>query len=394
MKIPKTANAVGYIDDDLIANATENGAQTKRISWPKWGSVAACFAVLVIAGAAILPSLLGRNVTPSGNTERYKEFSIQAESGIIWPWEYRTVYEKYTNVEINGIEYLGKCRAVSEPLVGEDIGTYTVIGYDGVNADKKYTDEFEAYKLKDISQSRLVAVKMENSYYIFINNEYAPPSTLGELMNDVNLPNTVELNRFSENGDNPDSNYFVLTNDDYVWEVLAECKNAPFVEEQMWTATGRNYLSFTITSEALGVYKVALYITEDGYLWTNAFDYQYLFNIGKEAAGKIISYAKGNSAEAKYEPYKNSVIGTISQITDEYILVDDSVLCNNPADGITYKVMLNDLRISRYVNYGVVKVGDTVQISYEEEIDETNTVKNAISASKVTIFDGDALIPE
>ena len=372
----KTANAVGYIDDDLIANATENGTQTRRISWLKWGSLAACFAVLVIAGAAVLPSLLGRNVTPSGNTERYKDFSIQAESGIIWPWEYRTVCEKYTNVEIDGIEYLGKCRAVSEPLVGESIGTYTVIGYDGVNADKKYSAEFEAYKLKDISQSRFVAVKME------------------ELMNDVNLPNTVELNRFSENGDSPDSSHFALTNDDYVWEVLSECRNAPFVEEQMWTATGRNYLSFTITSEALGVYKVALYITEDGYLWTNAFDYQYLFNIGKEAAGKIISYAKENSAKAKFGPYRNCVIGTITQITDEYILVDDSVLCNNPADGITYKVMLNDLRISRYVNYGVVKVGDTVQISYEGEIDETNTVTNATSASKATISNGDALIPE
>ena len=185
-----------------------------------------------------------------------------------------------------------------------------------------------------------------------------------------------------------------MTNDDYVWEVLSECRNAPFVEEHMWTTTGRNYLSFTITSEALGVYKVALYITEDGYLWTNAFNYQYLFNIGKEAAGKIISYAKENSAEAKYEPYRNCVIGTIAQITDEYILVDDSVLCNNPADGITYKVMLNDLRISRYVNYGVVKVGDTVQISYEGEIDETNTVTTATSASKATISNRDALIPE
>lgn len=394
MRIPKTANAVGYIDDDLIANATENEAQTKRISWLKWGSLAACFAVLVIAGAAVLPSLLGRNVTPSGNNKRYKEYNIQAESEIIWPWEYRTVYEKYTNVEINGIEYLGRCRAVSEPLVGKSLGTYTVIGYDGVNADKKYSAEFEAYKLKDISQSRFVAVKMEDSYYVFMSDKYAPPSTLGEFMNDVNLQNTVELNRFSENGDSPDSSHFTLTNDDYVWEVLSECRNAPFVEEQMWTVTGKNYLSFTITSEALGVYKVALYITEDGYLWTNAFDYQYLFNIGKEAAGKIISYAKGNSVEAKYEPYKNFVIGTIAQITDEYIFVDDSVLCNNPADGITYKVMLNDLRISRYVNYGVVKVGDTVQISYEGEIDETNTVTNATSASKVIIFDGDALIPE
>ena len=42
------------------------------------------------------------------------------------------------------------------------------------------------------------------------------------------------------------------------------------------------------------------------------------------------------------------------------------------------------------------KVGDTVQISYEGEIDETNvnTITSAISASKATISNGDVLIPE
>lgn len=120
------------------------------------------------------------------------------------------------------------------------------------------------------------------------------------------------------------------------------------------------------------------------------------FNIGEEAAGKIIKYAKEKSIETEYEAYRNSVAGTIVEITEEYILVDDSILCKNPADGITYKVLLNDLRISRYVDYGIVKVGDTVQISYEGEIDETNdnTITSAISASKATISNGDVLIPE
>ena len=44
----------------------------------------------------------------------------------------------------------------------------------------------------------------------------------------------------------------------------------------------------------------------------------------------------------------------------------------------------------------IVKVGDTVQISYEGEIDDTsgNTLAGAISAFKATISDGDVLIPE
>lgn len=395
MKKPRIANAIGHIDDDLVAGAAE--CKKNRNHWLKWGSIAACFAVLLIAGTAILPSLFGGNVTPNGTDGRYKDYNIHAsKSAIVWPWEYKTVYEKYASVEIDGIEYYGKGRAVSEALVSESIGNYTFVGYDEINDGKKYTAEFEVYKLQNIAQSQFVAVKMEDSYYVFKSSEYSPPSTLGELMETVNLSKVVELSRFSEKEDNPNSNHFVLNNDDYIWEVLTDCKSAVFVEDESWMVGDRDYLSFTITSDSLGAYKAALYVTEDGYLWTNAFDWQYLFNIGEEAAGKIIKYAKEKSIETEYEAYRNSVAGTIVEITEEYILVDDSILCKNPADGITYKVLLNDLRISRYVDYGIVKVGDTVQISYEGEIDETNdnTITSAISASKATISNGDVLIPE
>ena len=303
MKTPRIANAIGQIDDDLVAGAAKCKTKNKK-HWLKWGSLAACFAVLVIAGAAILPSLFRENVTPEGTDGRYKDFSIRAsESAIVWPWEYQTVYEKYRNVKIDGIEYHGNGRAVSETWIGESIGNYTVVGYDEVNNGKKYSAEFEAYALKDIAQSQFIAVKMEDSYYVFQNDEYAPPNTLGELMDAVNLSEVVELQRFSEGDNTPDSKRFALSSDDYVWEVLSECRNAPFVEDQTWTAGDRSYLSFTITSEALGVYKVALYVTEDGYLWTNAFNYQYLFNIGEDAASKIIKYAKENSTEAEARPF-------------------------------------------------------------------------------------------
>lgn len=338
-------------------------------------------------------------IKPGKTGDRYKDLNIFAdEYAIVWSWECLTIYEKYTNLEIDGVEYFGKGRAVSAALVGESIGNYTVVGYDRTNDNKKYTAEFEVYKLQDIAQNQFVAVKMDGSYYVFKSKVYAPPSTLGELMETVNLPRVVELNRFSVNGDNSNRNYFILNSDDYIWEVLSNCKSAVFVEDQNWTKTigDRDYLSFSITSDALGVYKVVMYVTEDGYLWTNAFGRQYLFNIGEDAAGKIIKYAKENSTEADFEPYENSVTGKIVEITEEYILLDDSILCKDPADAITYKILLNDLRISRYVERKIVKVGDTVQITYEGEIDEANgnTINSAISVSKAFISSGVVLIPE
>ena len=181
-------------------------------------------------------------------------------------------------------------------------------------------------------------------------------------------------------------------NDTYVgaWNAIPPTRPSNFMSFVCKIA--RN--SFTITSETLGVYKVAMYVTVDGYLWTNAFNYQYLFNIGEDAASKIIKYAKENSTEAEYEPYQNTIVGKITEITDEYILLDDSILCANPDDGITYKILLNDLRISRYAESGAIRVGENVQITYEGEIDESNTIDSAISASDVVISGGDVLIPE
>lgn len=393
MKTPRMANSVGHIDEDFVSVAAEC-KKKKKNQWMKWGSLAASLAVLVIASASILPSLLGGN-THGDSNDRYKDFYIQAiESDIIWPWEYQTVVEKYTELNIDGVQYNNKGCEVSATHVGDSIGSYTVAGYDEINNGKKYTEEFGVYKLNDVAQSQFVAVKMDGKYYIFKKDEYSPPSTMGELLELVNLSKVIELDRFSEGGDGPDDKHYALNNDDYIWTVLDDCESASFVEDDKWNVHDREYLSFTITSEVLGVYRVAMYVTEDGYLWTNAFNYQYLFNIGEDAAGKIIQYAKENSTEAEYEPYRNTVAGVITEVTDEYVLLDDSVLCNNPEDGSVYKVLLNDLSISRYVDHGIVEVGDTVQVTFESELGSENTIEEAITISKAMISGGDVLIPE
>ena len=395
MKKPRFSNAIGNLDDDLIEAAAECKRKKKPNLWLKWGAVAACFVVLVVAGAMILPSLLGGD---SGTPGKYKDIIQAGESAIIWPWEYQTVYEQYTDLKLDGVEYRSKGREVSAKLVGELIGTHTVVGYEGTDNGRKHTEEFEVYELKYADKSQFVAVKMDGKYYTFKKDEYAPPRNLGELFELVELSQVIELSRFSENGDGVDKRYFAINNDDYIWDVLAGCRDAAFIDPDAngdrWSVHDREYLSFTVTSETLGVYRVAMYITKDGYLWTNAFNYAYIFDIGEDAAGKIIEYAMKNSTEAEYEPYQNTVTGKVVEITAEYILLDDTVICNDPADGTIYKILLNDLRITRYVDAEIVEVGDTVQITFEGEIDVANTIDSAVSAAQVTISGGDVLIPE
>ena len=57
MKKPRMANSVGHIDDDLITAAAESKKKIKP-NWMKLGSLAACFAMLIVAGTMILFFLL------------------------------------------------------------------------------------------------------------------------------------------------------------------------------------------------------------------------------------------------------------------------------------------------------------------------------------------------
>ncbi|MCR5295056.1 MAG: hypothetical protein K6E30_07805 [Lachnospiraceae bacterium] len=392
MKIPKIVNAVSFIDDDLITEADGERTINKKSPLRRWLPAAAAVAVLALAAAVLLPRI-GRDNKAEG---RYGDAVVSVPgTAILWPWEDLTVPERYTELVADGVSYRSTGHEVSEELVGDIIGTYEVSGCD-LFSDERHSESFEVYELLHADRSVCAAVRMEGTYYVFRGSEYDPPGTLGELLNLVDLKEVLPLERFSEDGDGPDAEHFILKDDGPVWEILANCREAAFVGEDLWTTEGREYLSFSLTSETLGIYKKAMYVTKDGYLWTNAFDWAYIFKIGEEAAGEIMAYAKENADPAVYEPYFNTVAGTVTEINDSYILLDDSVLCRDPADGIVYRIPLDDPRIFRYVKNNVVKVGDTIRVSYNGEIDEENayTISGVTAIDEAFISGGNTYVPE
>lgn len=397
----KLTDAITELDSDILERyvrmktSLAEKKKPKQRAWMKWTSLAACFAILLIACVTILPSLMGDDVTPGVTDGRYKDNNIQVgELGVIFPWEYMTTAEKYVYLDVSGKKFSARQREISESYIGNKIGSFKATGFDNTVDEGIYTETVEVYEIKGISSEELVAAKIEGKYCVFISDEYNPPATFGLVMETYNLSEYIELNRFSFKGDNVEENYHLINDDEYVWNVLKGCTDAPYYADEMaWNASKGNYISFTVTSEALGVYKRALYVTENGYVWTNVFDGAFIYDIGTEAAASIINYAKENSTETTYEPFHNAIYGEVVEISDDYILVDDSILCKDSADGITFKVLLNDLRISRYIDCDIIKVGETVQISFEGEIKD-NTVDSAIAAAKIIISGEQVLIPE
>ncbi len=80
MKVPRLANAIGCIDDDLIAEALSDTSQRKKISYAKWALLAACICLLLCSITAVAVSDLGTRVTEFF-TDRSEPGSDYSESG-------------------------------------------------------------------------------------------------------------------------------------------------------------------------------------------------------------------------------------------------------------------------------------------------------------------------
>lgn len=403
MKIPKMAKSMEYIDNDLVSEAASYKRSNIILFINKWGAIAACFAIMLVASVFIYPYIGGDIIgsstdsPSSSSTDRYKDFMEPTlDYTIGWWWDSLVVYEKYRNITVGDIEYGSSEREISYEYVGEKIGVFTASGYNYTGSGKP-TMDFEVYKIKDVSDKKMVAVKMEESYYIFKSKPFDQPLTLGALLEDFDFDSSVKLSSLALT-ENEKRSYGVIENDAYIWEIIRSCKDATLKGTQDWSKDGKDYVDFTVSSEKLGLYKSVLTVTKDGYLFTNGtnFGRYALYFIGEDTANKIIDYVRSNLKDGKYEPNIPSVPGVITEITDEYIIIDDSAFCNDHENGIQYKILLNDKRISRYIENDFVRVNDLVEVTFEGEIDIEGgyVIDSAYHIKSVIITDGEVMVPE
>ena len=112
---------LGGLDPDLIAKAAPDVARkSKHKTFVKWGSIAACFMVMVMAAALIIPMFNGSDPISIGGIDRDYKGSISGSEGDIeFPWEYKLTYEKFYTVKYNGNDYRTRTRGINESLLGE-----------------------------------------------------------------------------------------------------------------------------------------------------------------------------------------------------------------------------------------------------------------------------------
>lgn len=387
----KIVNAIGNIDDKLI-EAAEKSSRKPRHVWIKWCSAAAAAVVLVIAGILTIPHLMHNNSDESGRVYRYHVSG--AESNRIWPWEYLTDGEKYHTISLDNVTYsIRNCRIIGDEFLGETIGDAEAFGTDDITG-KKYTATFEVRRIKGIAPEYMVAAGNDQGFYVYMVSDFKNPATVGELLENYNLRQNMRLDHFSENtGDDENSDYSI-EDDSYIWDVLTGCSDAKLCQDDVFNKDGTGYIAFCVSSEALGVYKKVIYISESGYLETNILDYGYTYYIGEKTAREIIDYARKNGSKAEKIVYEASIEGTLTEIGDGYVLIDDSVLCEDAGKGKVYKVYTDDIRMRRCIELGNIKTGDIVSAKYDGDISENNEVSGAYSIYTGTLTGGGIAIPE
>ena len=387
-------DALGEVDHTCIQNAREpKKKKSRKALWMSAGAVAACLAGVLLSPhiSHLIQHDIDQKITPAIGQETSQsiayagDFRERNNSGIVfssrdsmwdWPWEYLFICGQYSQVEYNGITYMARTRhtgdTVSESWIGAKLADYTAVGgYSAKTDSYLHSIHCELYELKGIVPDRFLAVKYEghDEYYVFMQvrldplEPLNPPSTLGDLITDLNLTETFPLTSVYY-----DSERYSLSVADsaVLWEMFSRYADRGTIMTDFAYRDldlGKNVMTFTIDAEALGIYNKAWSLTSGGYLQTNIEDYGYYYNLGEDAINEIIDFALSHKKSA---PTKQefALIGEVTEITDTYIKVDDSLCMKNSADGLEFTVELNDLRLKRYIACDRLKVGDHVLISH------------------------------
>ena len=152
MKTPRIVNAVGQIDDDLVSGANRAKVAKKNV-WLKWGSIAACFAVMLMAVVAIAPMMFGGDdpVPPIDNEYQYESgYFYQINEGAYSTYVGGKVIaedkigNKIADVNLTAgwKDYKGEWKSETEALRGE---VYTINGVSNdIAVALKFIDKGEA----------------------------------------------------------------------------------------------------------------------------------------------------------------------------------------------------------------------------------------------------------
>lgn len=188
MSIPRVANALGYIDDDLISGAITYTKKKKKHNWLKWSIMAACLCFALTAAIVHMLSPLKTNVVETDRLRLATSVdSLKAVSDIIVVAHVEHVGENtlirtetgdiisgYTNTTITvdaifkGNIQIDNSLVVTEECYTTALGTifWTQHGYMPMRSGSKYILFLKAYPDDSDFAGKYFPIDLEYGKYV------------------------------------------------------------------------------------------------------------------------------------------------------------------------------------------------------------------------------------
>lgn len=358
----KLFNAFGDIKDEYIESAI---TEKKRknvwyLSNSFLGISAACFCIIAVTAAIMIalgPNRL-QSLAPVGSSAQPSDSEYNDNI--------------YDTINYLNVPYTRLNRVTDISLCTSSVG----------KAETQYTDgqhSFEAYKLKNFSQLRVIAVKFdENTYYRYISNDFS--SNLTYLMSEIESADEVRINyvstAFSEikkDGAHSELRYTGMTYEKLKWFTY-KVINSDYYNDVIDNSPV--LLSFNISLPSLETDNITLTVTENGsisiqgdneqhgisgynigydtaqalykYIITNLEGYTYEFDAGSTESTKIIRLPENSTfycmAEITDISYENNSNNTVLAFTSDYL--HDSVVISS----------------DKYHSEDAFKIGDKIRV--------------------------------
>ena len=209
-------------------------------------------------------------------------------------WNEKKIYEKYTSIARNGVEFDSMFSDIDSRYIGSKIGNAESRGYD-TYSEKSYTKGAEIYEIKGVDPDCAFAVKYdgEEGYWIF-RYAFYDFKTLGEFKSKLNLKEYTEINRatreYMKDG-KAVVDYYTVSDPGAVWSRLLDDDSIKNEGDYAWADnTGKLLLNLSVSIPTLGQKNISIQVYQAGYVHTNIFGTRKIFYVGKEKAHAFAEY--------------------------------------------------------------------------------------------------------
>lgn len=196
-------------------------------------------------------------------------------------------------VKVNDTEYINSGASLGISAIGEELGEYEVLDRENNSSTAK------VFALNDISTEVAVTVQYSgsNNYHVYRNVWYQP-QTIGQIIDDFDLENTLSINDVYYKEYKPThKNEKYMADEKYIWDTLfgdrdiaTSSNNDDYMVSISQIDRTENYCILEIGCDIqfLGRYSFAIKVYQNGAVFTNMVERGTTFHISEEKAQELI----------------------------------------------------------------------------------------------------------